>query len=178
MILIEKSSSPDSSSGNEPPYPNNYYDPDIGRGPASDNDDDLRLRFSPSRERRLLAKIDLHVIPVLSVLYLLAFLDRTNIANASIFGLQDELRLRGSQYNTALTIFFVPYILFEIPSNVLLKKLKPHVRPFSFGSVHAIRVLWTFSTCVDGEMLIGELSDSFGFRYACLALALSQSVRV
>lgn len=33
----------------------------------------------------------------------------------------------GDQYNTALTIFFVPYIVFEIPSNVLLKKLKPHV---------------------------------------------------
>lgn len=35
--------------------------------------------------------------------------------------------VHGTKYNTALTIFFVPYILFEIPSNVLLKKLKPHV---------------------------------------------------
>ena len=57
----------------------------------------------------------------------LAFLDRTNIANASIFGLQADLGLTGTQYNTALTIFFVPYIVFEIPSNILLKKLKPHV---------------------------------------------------
>lgn len=32
-----------------------------------------------------------------------------------------------TKYNTALTIFFVPYIIFEIPSNILLKKLKPHV---------------------------------------------------
>ena len=35
--------------------------------------------------------------------------------------------MEGTKYNTALTIFFVPYIIFEIPSNVLLKKLKPHV---------------------------------------------------
>ena len=60
-------------------------------------------------------------------MYLLAFLDRTNIANAAIFGLQKDLKLTGTQYNTALTIFFVPYIVFEIPSNILLKRLKPHV---------------------------------------------------
>ncbi|KAL8880960.1 MAG: hypothetical protein Q9198_001736, partial [Flavoplaca austrocitrina] len=136
----EKTSSPDSSSGKEPPFSNNYYDPDIARAAAAaDNDDDLHHHFSPSRERRLLAKIDLRVIPVLSILYLLAFLDRTNIANASIFGLQSELRLQNTQYNTALTIFFVPYIVFEIPSNVLLKKLKPHlwlsVCMFGFGLV-------------------------------------------
>lgn len=78
-------------------------------------------------ERKLITKIDLRVIPVLSVLYLLAFLDRTNIANASVFGLVKDLNLAGNEYNTALTIFFVPYILFEIPSNILLKRLKPHV---------------------------------------------------
>ncbi len=74
----------------------------------------------------MVSKIDFHIIPVLSILYLLAFLDRTNIANASVFGLQQDLGLKKTEYNTALTIFFVPYILFEIPSNILLKKLKPH----------------------------------------------------
>ncbi len=33
----------------------------------------------------------------------------------------------GTKYNTALAIFFVPYILLEIPSNILLKRFKPHV---------------------------------------------------
>ena len=60
-------------------------------------------------------------------MYLLAFLDRTNIANASVFGLQKDLGLTGNQYNTALTMFFIPYIVFEIPSNIILKRLKPHV---------------------------------------------------
>lgn len=51
-----------------------------------------------------------------------------NISNAAILGLKSELDLTtGTKYNTALTIFFVPYILLEIPSNILLKKLKPHV---------------------------------------------------
>ncbi len=51
---------------------------------------------------------------------------RVNIANANVFGLTTELNLGGTKYNTALVIFFVPYILFEIPSNILLKKFKPH----------------------------------------------------
>lgn len=51
-----------------------------------------------------------------------------NIGNAAILGLKTELDLvTGTKYNTALTIFFVPYILLEIPLNILLKKFKPHV---------------------------------------------------
>lgn len=50
-----------------------------------------------------------------------------NIANANVYGLSTDLGLAGTEYNTALVIFFVPYILFEIPSNLLLKRLKPHV---------------------------------------------------
>ena len=74
-----------------------------------------------------MSKIDFHVIPFLCILYLLAFLDRVNIANAKSFGLVKDLDLTGVEYNTALTIFFVPYIIAEVPSNVLLKKLSPKV---------------------------------------------------
>lgn len=52
---------------------------------------------------------------------------RVNIANANVAGMSTELGLVGHEYNTALVIFFVPYILFEVPSNILLKKFKPHV---------------------------------------------------
>ncbi|KAJ5723911.1 hypothetical protein N7488_001946 [Penicillium malachiteum] len=91
-------------------------------------------------ERKLMAKIDLHILPCLCVLYLLAFLDRVNISNAALLGLKDDLNIAtGMKYNIALTIFFVPYIIFEIPSNILLKKFKPHVWlslcMFGFGVV-------------------------------------------
>ena len=119
--------SPKSSLGNGAHYNNNYYDPDIAH-PDAEYDDDLHVQCpSHTTQKRLIARVDLRVIPFLSIMYLLAFLDRTNIANASVFGLQKDLGLTGTQYNTALTIFFVPYIVFEIPSNILLNKLKPHV---------------------------------------------------
>lgn len=78
-------------------------------------------------EARLKARIDLHIVPYLCLLYLLAFLDRVNVANARAFGLERDLGLEGVQYNTALTVFFVGYVLLEIPSNILLKRFSPRV---------------------------------------------------
>ena len=102
-----------------------------GGGAATEYDDDLHVECpSHTTERRLVSRIDMRVIPSLCILYLLAFLDRVNIANAKSFGLTEELGLTSKnsiKYNTALVIFFVPYVLFEIPSNVLMKKLKPNL---------------------------------------------------
>ncbi|KAJ5574034.1 uncharacterized protein N7459_008461 [Penicillium hispanicum] len=97
-------------------------------------------QLTTTTERRLMAKIDWHVLPCLCVLYLLAFLDRVNVSNAALLGLKEDLHItEGTKYNTALTIFFVPYIVFEIPSNILLKRFKPHVWlsicMFGFGLV-------------------------------------------
>ncbi|KAI0894989.1 MFS general substrate transporter [Annulohypoxylon nitens] len=78
-------------------------------------------------EKKLLRKTDLHVVPILFLVYLAAFLDRVNVSNALTMGLPAELGLEGQQANIALCIFFVPYIIFEVPSNVLMKKLNPHV---------------------------------------------------
>ncbi|KAF2759481.1 MFS general substrate transporter [Pseudovirgaria hyperparasitica] len=90
-------------------------------------------------ERKLVNRMDFRILPFLCIMYLLAFLDRINISNANVFGLSTDLRLVNTEYNTALVIFFVPYILFEIPSNIILKKLKPHVWlsicMFGFGLV-------------------------------------------
>jgi hypothetical protein len=123
----EKSSSDSGTNGiSDGNAKGNFYDPDLAH-PAADYNEEHVTVLSSTSERKLVTKIDLRVIPVLSILYLLAFLDRTNIANASIYGLVKDLNLKGIQYNTALTIFFVPYIVFEIPSNILLKRLKPHV---------------------------------------------------
>ncbi|KAK0646669.1 major facilitator superfamily domain-containing protein [Cercophora newfieldiana] len=93
--------------------------------------------------RRLLLRIDSRILPLVCALYLLAFLDRVNIANARAFGLESELHLSGIQFNTALTIFFIPYVLFEIPSNILLKRAGPRVYLsaccFGFGLVTTLQ---------------------------------------
>ncbi len=90
-------------------------------------------------QRKLMWKIDLCLIPPVCLLYLLSFLDRTNVSNAKVYGLSEDLNLEGDQFNTALTVFFAPYIIFEIISNYLLKRFRPHVWLsiciFCFGAV-------------------------------------------
>ncbi|KAJ3993883.1 MFS general substrate transporter [Lentinula boryana] len=76
-------------------------------------------------ERKLLRKIDIALIPWLSLLYLLSFLDRTSIGNAKLYNLEKDLNITDTQYLLALTIFFFSYAIFEVPSNVFLKRLRP-----------------------------------------------------
>ncbi|KAI5868120.1 MFS general substrate transporter [Durotheca rogersii] len=102
----------------------NSYHP----GNADSDNDGLDVPCPPhTTERKLMTRVDWRLIPFLCVLYLLAFLDRVNIANARSFSLVEDLHLENHQYNTALTMFFVPYIIFEIPSNILLKRFSPRI---------------------------------------------------
>jgi hypothetical protein len=78
------------------------------------------LPDSPKAERALTAKIDLKVIPVLGLLYLICFLDRTNIANARLGGLEKGLNMPSTGFNTALWVFYIPFVLAEVPLNMLL----------------------------------------------------------
>ncbi|KAN0105817.1 MFS nicotinic acid transporter-like protein [Hyaloscypha variabilis] len=88
-------------------------------------------------DRKLLWKLDLYLIPWLCILYLLSFLDRTNIGNAKIDGLQKSLHnLTTGQYNACLSLFFVSYALFEPLTNILLKRLKPSI------FIPIIMVIW------------------------------------
>ncbi|KAJ5211467.1 uncharacterized protein N7498_003113 [Penicillium cinerascens] len=94
-----------------------FEDPDAGLS------DEERAQI----DRKLLWKLDLRLLPWLSLLYLVSFLDRTNIGNAKIVGLKKDLNMTSNQFNATLTIFFVSYSVFEPLTNVLLKRLRPSV---------------------------------------------------
>ncbi|PPQ69879.1 hypothetical protein CVT24_003214 [Panaeolus cyanescens] len=95
--------------------------------------------------KRLLWKLDTHILPPLALLWLANFIDRSNIGNARIAGLEHDTRLVGNQFNTILAgtyssddvvdtiahdpsssypVFYVTYIVIELPSNMVLKKMK------------------------------------------------------
>ncbi|GJJ07535.1 hypothetical protein Clacol_001737 [Clathrus columnatus] len=76
--------------------------------------------------RRILWKLDIRILPALALLWLANFLDRTNVGNAGIAGLRTDLHLQGNQFNTALAVFYVTYILSELPSNWVLKRVHPN----------------------------------------------------
>ncbi|KAI0170077.1 major facilitator superfamily domain-containing protein [Pestalotiopsis sp. NC0098] len=90
----------------------------------SAEDAEFLASFTEGQRKRVIWKVDIRLIPMLTILYLISFLDRSNIGNAKIEGLDNDLQLSGVQYNVALCIFFIPYILLEIPSNWILSKVK------------------------------------------------------
>jgi len=100
-------------------------DADFYEGNSSDGIEATTLGFDPKSTKRLLRKIDLHLIPFLALLYLLSFLDRTNIGNARLAGLERDLGMTGLQYNNALAVFFPFYVLAEVPSNLMMKATRP-----------------------------------------------------
>ncbi|KAL0571972.1 hypothetical protein V5O48_009998 [Marasmius crinis-equi] len=92
---------------------------------ATDQYGNALVGFDPKAEARLRLKIDLMIIPTVSLLYLFCFVDRANVGNARLAGLETDLGLEGYDYNVVLTSFYVSYIVFEIPSNILCKKVGP-----------------------------------------------------
>lgn len=56
-----------------------------------------------------------------------SYLDRANIGNAKTGGMQHDLKLTSTEYSIALLVFFVGYVIGEVPSNMLLSRLRPSI---------------------------------------------------
>ncbi|KAI9923943.1 hypothetical protein ASPWEDRAFT_50323 [Aspergillus wentii DTO 134E9] len=80
------------------------------------------LAIDASIEKSIVRKLDFRLLPVLSLMYFFNSLDRSNLGNAKTDGLDDDLNLRGNQYSIILALFNVTFCLFDLPSNLLLKK--------------------------------------------------------
>ena len=83
------------------------------------------LVIDHAAEKALIRKIDFWVLPQCMLLYTFSFLDRVNIGNARLYHLERDLGMKGDQFQIAVSILFVTYLLSELPSNLVIKKLKP-----------------------------------------------------
>ena len=90
--------------------------------------DDFAARSSIWREQRqraLVKKIDIRLMPLLTTIYLLNYLDRANLSQARQGSLEKDLGMTGSDFNLATSIFFVGYLLMQLPSNILITRVPP-----------------------------------------------------
>ncbi|EIT77482.1 permease of the major facilitator [Aspergillus oryzae 100-8] len=87
--------------------------------------------IDPELERRIVRKIDCRLLPTTAVIYLLCYLDRSNIGNAKILNsstndtLLESNNISNYQYTIAMMVFLVAYSVFEAPSNLALKIFEP-----------------------------------------------------
>ena len=67
----------------------------------------LQVQYDEATEARVRRKLDWNMMPIFFVLYMLAFLDRSNIGNAVLAGMSRDLNFKGNDYTDSLTIFYV-----------------------------------------------------------------------
>lgn len=72
---------------------------------------------------KLVRKLDLIILPVIGILYILNYIDRQNLASAKLQGITEDLNMSTSQFASAVSILFVGYLPFQIPSNLLITKI-------------------------------------------------------
>ncbi|KAI8685120.1 MFS domain-containing protein [Fusarium keratoplasticum] len=83
-----------------------------------------RSKTNPA-EIRLVRKLDWVILPMLWIMYWFNYLDRNAITVARLDNLEEELNLSSTEYQTCVSILFVGYILGQIPSNMLMTRLRP-----------------------------------------------------
>ncbi|KDR83577.1 hypothetical protein GALMADRAFT_235832 [Galerina marginata CBS 339.88] len=97
------------------------------------------------QERVLLAKIDWFILSYCCLMYFSNYLDRSNISNAYVSGMKEDLHMFGTEFNKINTIFTCGYIVGMIPNNLMLQVVSPRIW---FPSMQIIWGLLTFCTSV------------------------------
>ncbi|CZR50886.1 related to permease of the major facilitator superfamily [Phialocephala subalpina] len=77
------------------------------------------------KEKKLVWKIDLRLMPCLILMIVLNYLDRNALANARVQGIEKDLGLEGDQFNTCISVLFAGYIALQIPSNAIITRTRP-----------------------------------------------------
>ncbi|KAJ7781256.1 MFS transporter, partial [Mycena metata] len=104
-------------------------------------------------------RLDCRVLPPLALLWLCNFIDRSNVGNARIAGLEKDTHLVGNQFNIVLT-GTRSYLLVEVPSNLVMKKIKPNrwipFLVFMWGSITTLTaVVHNFAGLIAIRMFLG-----------------------
>ncbi|CAK42551.1 uncharacterized protein An15g05980 [Aspergillus niger] len=123
-------------------------------------------KYTKEEEKGVIKQFDRKLVPFLALLYLLSFLDRSNIGNAKIAGLADDLHLSSSQYEWLLTAFYITYILFEWMT-LMYKVVPPHIYialcVCGWGLVASLQSLATsFGALVFLRAALGITEAAFG----------------
>lgn len=113
-------------------------------------------------EKKLVRTLDRRLMIWAFFGYFANGLDRNNMPNAATTGLLEDLNLVDDQYNWALTMFFIGYIILQIPANYIITKVRP--------SIMVPLVVFTWGAVVCFMALVKDFKGLYGLRF-CLGLA-------
>ncbi|PLB48448.1 MFS general substrate transporter [Aspergillus steynii IBT 23096] len=118
-------------------------------------DTDSHLK-SPE-ERWLLRKLDIALLTTGCLGFFLKYLDQTNLSNAYVSGMQEDLSMYGNEYTYAQTCYTVAYAIMQIPSTLIIQRVRPRYW------LAAMEIGWgVFTIAQAGMHNVGEL---YAFRF-------------
>ncbi|KAL2436813.1 putative transporter [Exophiala dermatitidis] len=85
--------------------------------------DELHEPIDPEEERKLIRKIDMLILPLIAVNYAFFYIDKTTLSYAAIFGIREDLNLRGTQYSWLSSLFYFGFLVWAFPTNFLMQRL-------------------------------------------------------
>ncbi|GAA6060158.1 hypothetical protein JCM10212_005159 [Sporobolomyces blumeae] len=131
---------------------------------SSTDDELLRYEIAPAESRKLLRTLDTWIAPVLMILYLISFLDRSNLGNAAVGGLMEDINAPANGLSVTASIFYATYVTFEPFFTTILKSVRPRVL------LPTVVILW-------GATLVGAgfLTNYAGLVAVRLILGLLES---
>ncbi|KAF6827492.1 major facilitator superfamily transporter [Colletotrichum plurivorum] len=85
---------------------------------------EVENRYTEQEFHKLKRKVDRYLLPLMWLCYGIQQVDKTALGTQAIFGLREDTGLVGQQYSWLTTIFYITYLCFEFPSNVVLQRYK------------------------------------------------------
>ncbi|KAK8108137.1 uncharacterized protein PG998_010150 [Apiospora kogelbergensis] len=86
---------------------------------------DLRDDEMERLGKRVLKKIDMRMMPAITLMFLMCYLDRINVSNARLAGMQEDLHMSDTIWNLGISAFYIGYLVGQLPGNLWLAKASP-----------------------------------------------------
>ncbi|KAF6817563.1 major facilitator superfamily transporter [Colletotrichum plurivorum] len=113
--------------------------------------------------KRVLRKLDWRFLPCITMMLLMAYLDRINVANARLAGMQDDLGMNDVQWSAGISLFYVGYIISQIPGNIMIAKGKPRIL------LPAVMLGWSVVT-----ICMPAVKTAWGFMLCCFLIGFCE----
>ncbi|KAH0336016.1 major facilitator superfamily transporter, partial [Aureobasidium melanogenum] len=116
--------------------------------------------------KKVLKKLDWKFLPCITAMLLMNYLDRINVSNARLAGMQKDLGMNDVMWSTGISMFYVGYIISQIPANVIIAKGNPRIlMPCCMLAWSAVTICmpamksgWSFCVC---RFLVGFTEGPF-----------------
>ncbi|AMG99866.1 MFS transporter [Serratia liquefaciens] len=104
----------------------------------------------------IIKKMNIRIIPFIMILYLVAYIDRSNISVAAL-QMNADLAMTAEMYGIAAGIFYISYIIFEVPSNVILTRVG--------AKLWIARIMITWGVVAAGMSLVQTANQLYAMRF-------------